>query len=97
MITQEGSFEILLSHLKKGKITMIERITKKFKAYTKFGNDRMYLNQKETGEDLIIYAKDRFEAFVQAIENIRKNSNYSEPMTEKWIESHPLFFEEIKK
>lgn len=80
----------------KGVFKMIKREMKKYKVLAMFEDkSKMYLQDAETGAELIIEAVDTFAAYCEAIEWIYATSNYSKEDTEKWIDTHPLVFERM--
>ena len=70
---------------------MIIRKIKKYRVYTPFGDDKMYLRNKD-GAEMIAEAVDGFQAFCNVRKWILDNSNYSQEITEKWLDDHPLCF-----
>lgn len=75
---------------------MIVRKIKKYRVYTPFGDDdKMYLTNKN-GADMIVEAVDGFQAFCYVRQWILDNSNYSQEITEKWLDDHPLCFAQIQ-
>lgn len=74
---------------------MIIRKIKKYRVYTPFGDDKMYLTNKN-GEEMIAEAVDGFQAFCAVRQWILDNSFYSQEITEKWLDDHPLCFAQIQ-
>ena len=73
---------------------MIKREKKKYRVLAMFEDkSTMYLQDAETGADLIIEAVDTFAAFCEAVDWIYATSNYSKEDTKDWIDAHPLIFE----
>ena len=93
MIKSGGNESSFLNNFK-GVFKMIKREMKKYKVLAMFEDkSKMYLQDAETGAELIIEAVDTFAAYCEAVEWIYATSNYSKEDTEKWIDTHPLVFE----
>jgi len=74
---------------------MFIREFKKYRVYTPFGDNKMYLTNIN-GEEMIAEAVDRFQAFCAVWQWILDNSNYSQELTEKWLNDHPLCFAQVQ-